>query len=123
MAIDPLYKSIGAVIKARRRTLGMKQEDLARMLNISRGSLANIETGRQSILVHQLFRFANALDVTPFDLLPPPSTEHFRPDLAGFPLPHDLKVQQKEQITRLLEQVDIDHKPATEVSRAKNIKR
>src|SRR6266852_9416336 len=67
-----VYKQIGAIIKARRKTLNnMKQEKLAGLLGISRGSLANIETGRQGILVHQLYKFSAALQLkTPIDLLP-----------------------------------------------------
>ena len=104
--IHPIYKEIGAVIKSRRKTLEMKQETLAGRLGISRGSLANVETGRQSILVHQLYNFADARQLTPFDLLPPPSSDHLRTEPSELPLPGDLKAQQKEQITRLFEQVD-----------------
>lgn len=103
---QPIYRAIGAVIKSRRKTLGMKQETLARLLSISRGSLANVETGRQSILVHQLYRFAEALRLTPFDLLPPNSIEQSRTEPAELPLPSDLKMQQREQIVRLFDQVD-----------------
>jgi transcriptional regulator with XRE-family HTH domain len=104
--VDPIYKDIGAVIKSRRKTLDMKQETLAGLLGISRGSLANVETGRQSILVHQLYKFAIALQLMPFDLLPQPSVAHLRTEPTELPLPGDLKAQQKEQITRLFEQVD-----------------
>jgi transcriptional regulator with XRE-family HTH domain len=104
--IDPIYKEIGAVIKSRRKTLKFKQEALAGLLGISRGSLANVEIGRQSILVHQLYKFADALQLTPYDLLPPTSIDQLRAEPTKLPLPSDLKVQQKEQIARLIEQVD-----------------
>jgi transcriptional regulator with XRE-family HTH domain len=123
MTRDPIYKHIGAVIKARRKTLGLKQETLAAKLGISRGSLANVETGRQSVLVHQLYRFAAVLELTPIDLLPPPSKEHFRASHTELPLPDDLKAQQKEQIARLFEGVDTDQTRAREVIRAKATKR
>jgi transcriptional regulator with XRE-family HTH domain len=123
MTPDPIYKRIGAVIKARRKTLGLKQETLAGMLGISRGSLANVETGRQSILVHQLYKFAAALQLTPFDLLPPASSEHVKAGRTELPLPDNLKAQQKEQITRLFEEVDTDQTQAREGSRAKTTKR
>ena len=102
----PTYKAIGAVIKSRRKTLGMKQETLAGLLSISRGSLANVETGRQSILVHQLYKFAEALQLTPFDLLPPALIDQLRTEPTKLPLPDDLKAQQREQIARMFEQVD-----------------
>jgi transcriptional regulator with XRE-family HTH domain len=106
MTADPIYKQIGAVIKARRRTLGLKQEALAAKLGISRGSLANVETGRQNVLVHQLYRFAAALDLTPFDLLPQPSADDSRAHPTQLPLPDDLSAEQKEQIARLFDRVD-----------------
>jgi transcriptional regulator with XRE-family HTH domain len=106
MTPDPIYKHIGAVIKARRKTLGLKQEALAKLLGISRGSLANVETGRQNVLVHQLYRLATALELSPFDLLPQRMADNARSDSPELPLPSDLKAQQKEQIARLFEQVD-----------------
>ena len=116
---DPIYKHIGAVIKARRKTLGLKQEALASSLGISRGSLANVETGRQNVLVHQLYKFAAALTLSPFDLLPQPATDQTRTERSDLPLPNDLKAQQKEQITRLFERVVINQTPDKEGSRAK----
>lgn len=123
--MDPVlfYKHIGAVIKARRKTLGLKQEALAGKLGISRGSLANVETGRQRVLVHQLYKFAAALQLAPTDLLPQPSTNNSRAERTELPLPNTLKPQQKKQIARLFEQVDTSQIHDTEGSRAKSTKR
>lgn len=71
------------------------------MLGISRGSLANIETGRQSILVHQLFKFAVQLQLSPFDLLPEQSQDDVGGEATELPLPADLKGQQKKQVTKM----------------------
>jgi transcriptional regulator with XRE-family HTH domain len=120
---DPIYRHIGALIKARRKTLQLKQETLAGKLGISRGSLANIETGRQNVLVHQLYRFAVALQLTPFDLLPPPSTDHFKAGRTELPLPDNLKAKQKKQVADLFLQVDTNQKPDKEVGHAKTTKR
>jgi transcriptional regulator with XRE-family HTH domain len=98
---DPIYKHIGILIKARRKTLGLKQENLAHTLGISRGSLANIETGRQNILVHNLYKFARALELSPLDLLPHPSRDKTDSDGVALPLPDDLKAEQKKQVARL----------------------
>lgn len=106
MEPDPIYKHIGAVIKAKRNKLDWKQEKLAGELGISRGSLANVETGRQSILVHQLYRFAKALGVSPFDLLPQVQLQRLNSGDTHLPLPHDLNVQQKRQIFRLFAEVE-----------------
>ncbi|MGH9451203.1 MAG: helix-turn-helix domain-containing protein [Terriglobia bacterium] len=119
MSPDPIYKHIGALIKARRKALGWKQEKLAGELGISRGSLANVETGRQSVLVHQLYKFAAVLKLTPSDFLPLTSRDHFRGDHTELPLPDDLKAQQKEQIARLIQQVDTNQIRGKEANRAK----
>jgi transcriptional regulator with XRE-family HTH domain len=123
MVSDPIYKHIGAVIRARRKTLEYKQETLAGMLGISRGSLANVETGRQGILVHKLYKIAAALGLTPLDLLPPALTRPSRGERSELPLPNDLKAQQKEQIARLFDQVNTNEIRGKEGNYAKSAKR
>lgn len=56
------YILFGAVVSERRRKLGLTQQDLADRVGLSRGSIANIETGRQRILLTDVFDFADALD-------------------------------------------------------------
>lgn len=65
-----LYAAIGKLIRARRQQLGLTQERLANLLTMSRASVANIENGRQKLLVHTLFNFAGVLQVDAADLLP-----------------------------------------------------
>ena len=123
MVRDPIYKRIGEVMKARRKTLGYKQEALAGELGISRGALANIETGRQGILVHQLYKYAAALRLSPLDLLPPMADKHDKPERSALPLPADLKAQQRIQIARVIEEVDVTQTKDKEIKRARSIKR
>jgi transcriptional regulator with XRE-family HTH domain len=118
---DPLYKEIGATIRNRRKTMRLSQEKLAARLQISRGSLANIEIGRQNLLVHQLYKFAAALDLKPSDLLPSRASSG-APGGLDLPLPGDLRPNQKAQIVSLFS----EPAPAAlteEVSRAKSTKR
>ena len=70
MKIEAIYKDIGAIIRAKRRSKEMSQEKLADRLGISRATLANIETGRQRILTHQLYAFGDVLGMEPSELLP-----------------------------------------------------
>jgi len=114
MTADPIYQQIGDVIRTRRKLLKFKQETLASQLGISRGSLANIETGRQSVLVHQLYRIAAALKLKPTDLLPPPTVSGAKAYETGLPLPNDLKAQQREQIARLMGEDEPDSTNARE---------
>jgi len=108
---ETVYQLIGGIIKQKRNALGMKQDVLAGKLTISRGSLANIETGRQRILVHQLYEFAEALDLAPNDLLPPVEKASSLDDWAD-KLPPGLKPQQQQQVARLME--DAPAKPTAE---------
>lgn len=105
MKPEPIYKSIGAIIRGKRRQLEMPQEILAGQLGIKRATLANIETGRQRVLVHQLYALAEALKVKAEDLLPPLSTNISEADLADVPTPSNLNTQQQEQIARVIAEV------------------
>lgn len=102
MELEPIYKTIGGIIRQRRRRLELPQTKLAGILGISRATLANIETGRQRILVHHLYAFAGALDMKPGELLPQAAKSGSSSDLVQVPLPSDLKPQQKEQIALLI---------------------
>lgn len=103
MEPESIYAHIGGLIKTRRKHFKLTQEQLASQLSISRASLANIETGRQKILVHQLFSLAAALDMSPADFLPPAAVvaPQAAVEAADLPLPAGLKPQHKEQIARL----------------------
>jgi transcriptional regulator with XRE-family HTH domain len=124
MATHPIYRQIGAAIQQRRKQLRFKQEKVASDLGISRGSLANIETGRQSVLVHQLYRFAEVLDLSPTDLLPATLAATTAPvdDWSG-KMPPGLKPSQQQQIARLLDGSPINSTTFTRVSNAKTTKR
>lgn len=93
----PLYVQFGALVRRRRRALELTQDELSGRLGVSRGALANIETGRQNILLHQLYRFATALEMGVHELLP--VVQESKVD--ALPLPKGLTSDQKTQITRL----------------------
>lgn len=65
-----VYQSFGEAVRLTRLRRGMTQAELAAWVRLSRGSIANIETGRQRVLLHDLLVFARALRVRPRDLLP-----------------------------------------------------
>src|ERR1700720_1113824 len=91
MSKEILYEKLGRAIRSRREALKMTQSDLAKYLELSRASITNIELGKQSVLVDQLFRFAEALKTEPSNLLPsgslepqPSKTEALSPELANW---------------------------------------
>jgi transcriptional regulator with XRE-family HTH domain len=71
MAGEGLYKVFGSAVSTRRKALGLTQAELAGKVKMSRASVANIESGRQNILLHHVYALAAALDFTKVaELLP-----------------------------------------------------
>jgi transcriptional regulator with XRE-family HTH domain len=62
--LEACYRAFGARVEQIRKVLGLTQEDLAKRVKLSRGSVANIETGRQRVLLHDVETFAEALGTT-----------------------------------------------------------
>lgn len=79
MTTDPrakaLYSAIGRRIADARmaKSPRLTQEELANRTagSVSRSALANMESGRQRVSVHQLYEVAAALGLSPEELLPP----------------------------------------------------
>ena len=62
------YVLFGEAVCQARHDLGLTQQELADKLKYTRGSIANIETGRQRVLLSDVLDFAKALKMTPLDL-------------------------------------------------------
>lgn len=60
--IGRFYIKMGKGVAKRRKAAGMTQEDLAKRLYMSRPSIANIEVGRQKILLHVFVRIMEITD-------------------------------------------------------------
>src|SRR5688572_18065689 len=96
--IKALYSQLGRVIQQRRKVVRKTQAQLANDLRLTRASIANMETGRQRIMVHQLYDLAAALEMPIGDLLPRETVEpSSRALLANLPLPSDLSSKQRVQ--------------------------
>ena len=67
--MDAFYEEFGARVRAARGTR-LSQTMLARQVGMSRGSIANIETGRQHVPLHMLLVLARELGVDAVSLLP-----------------------------------------------------
>lgn len=72
MEIDEktLYALIGERIRVRRNELDITQDKLAALVNVSRTSITNIESGSQKLPLHLLYRLCIALDVEIATFLP-----------------------------------------------------
>jgi len=113
---QPIYKQIGRAIRARRRVLDRPQEVLARDVGMSRATLANIETGRQRIQIHQVYAFAKALNLRVGDLLPEQLPKDSSSEWSGAPIEGDLNPEQKEQVLGLIKQVQTQQPKRTETN-------
>lgn len=92
-------------IRDLRKGLGQTQERLAAQIGMSRASLANIEAGRQQVLVHHLFAVAEALQLdSPAQLLLSPRTRtHARDTDSELPVAgEDLTEKQRREVLRLM---------------------
>lgn len=62
-AIEPLYISIGCRLRDERLVAGWTQSEVAGWVGLSRASIANVETGRQRLMLHQLVTYADVMSV------------------------------------------------------------
>ena len=93
MAEQAIYKAFGRAVATRRRELDLTQSELAARVRMSRASVANIESGRQSVLLHHVYGLAEALEFTKVsDLLPALSKPSTREDI-------DMIIQSDEDVT------------------------
>ena len=60
--VDKIY--VGGVIRQKRKSLGLKQSELAEMVGISEKHLSKIETGRNYPALDNFFRIAEILQLT-----------------------------------------------------------
>ena len=71
MDTKQLYMRIGRAVKSHRNDLGVTQAELAQGIGVSRPALANIESGGQSLSIHQLLLLAARLKLESLDQLIP----------------------------------------------------
>lgn len=61
--MDLDYLEIGRNIRTHRQRIGMKQKDLAEIINVSDQHISHIETGRTKLSLSSLVAISNALQV------------------------------------------------------------
>ena len=80
---DEIYAMLGREVRTRREQLRLTQADLSAKVGLSRASIANIEGGRQAVLLHQFLALAEALATPPMDLIPSAQPDSIPPDLPA----------------------------------------
>ena len=67
--MDNQFIEMGKRIAARRKTLGLTQNQLAEILDISNNHLSSIENGKQSPSFEKFIKLCDALETTPNHLV------------------------------------------------------
>ncbi len=65
---SPRHRALIAVLVASRREAGLTQRELGRLMKSSQSKIAQIESGQRQVYVSELFDFARALKMDPFEL-------------------------------------------------------
>jgi transcriptional regulator with XRE-family HTH domain len=70
MAVSPAFQTaLGLAVKARRRDLGLSQEQLANNTDLHQRWISNVETGKRNPSYGSLRRLAAGLDLTASELI------------------------------------------------------
>ncbi len=67
--VEAVHRQVGAKIESIRTMLGLTQAELATRWGQTRASLANVETGRQRLLLQHVEELAKALGTSPKNLM------------------------------------------------------
>ncbi|WP_285011226.1 helix-turn-helix domain-containing protein [Pedobacter faecalis] len=70
------YEKVGGLIYEARRNKGYTQDQLASLINISRVSIVNIESGKQRLPLHVVSFLSGLLSISINDLVPPYTPAH-----------------------------------------------
>ncbi|WP_408589298.1 helix-turn-helix transcriptional regulator [Novosphingobium sp.] len=101
-----IYDALGEAMLVRRKRLGLTQAQVAKKVGVSRESVANMEAGRQRVLLHHVYGLMQALDLKAItDIIPAtlPRTSGesaIALEVSGAPVSDT----QKSEIERLLSQ-------------------
>lgn len=67
---EAVYPVFGRKLREIREKRNVPQQELATFSGLTRSSIANIESGKQRVLLHQVLQFAERLGVKVSDLVP-----------------------------------------------------
>lgn len=103
MSNESIYKQLGRAVASRRTALKLTQSALGDRVGLSRASIANIESGRQNVLLHQVYDLAGALECAQLaDILPRPDFERGEDIAMNVSDKHGVTARGKAQINDLI---------------------
>lgn len=77
-ALEPIYLLVGQRVCSLRYERGWTQQELANTIGLGRASVANVETGRQRLMLHQIEAMADVFGVSLASLIAQPKTTGVR---------------------------------------------
>lgn len=81
MKREQLSKFVGAKIHDFRKEMGLRQGELGALLDVSRVSILNLESGRHRLTIDHLFFLCGLFKKKPDDFFPPIDAVSIRVDL------------------------------------------
>lgn len=90
--MQKLYIQFGARVLELRKLKKLSQSELGKRSELSRATIATIESGKQSVALEQVYKICLALETELSDLLPPISLTNSDKELMKIDLdlnPHD----------------------------------
>lgn len=97
-----IYSALGEAVAIRRKAMSLTQAQVAAKVGISRASIANIESGRQKVLLHQVYLLAEALKLPSIMSLVPKSLLRGESDIVVPISRDDISDRQKAQVSDAL---------------------
>lgn len=77
-----IYNGFAAKLRARRAECQLSQQELAGQAGLTRSAVANMEAGRQGVLLHHIYALARAMQCEPGSLLPDVASEQAKESAA-----------------------------------------
>jgi transcriptional regulator with XRE-family HTH domain len=101
-----IYDALGEAMLVRRKRLKLTQAQVAKKIGVSRESVANMEAGRQRVLLHHVYGLMQALELRAItDLIPATLPKALGETAMALEVSGDpVSDTQKSEIERLLSQ-------------------
>lgn len=93
---------LGAVLRKLRKENSLTQDELGKRTGLSRGTIANMETGRQAMSAFQAYQIAAVLQLDSIDTLYPLTPDASDNEAVALYRPPDLSDSQRKQLETLM---------------------
>jgi transcriptional regulator with XRE-family HTH domain len=94
-----IYSMLGEAVAIRRKAMRLTQAELSERMGLSRASIANIEAGRQKVLLDQVYTLVECLGLNSITELLPQARPALVLETKSVPLSRDdISDKQKAQI-------------------------